>query len=149
MNTPINTNIMETNIKSTYVFNNIWIASKLRVVKVSPKSDMAIVWIDIWDIQSGNLAKMLINRFFNVESYVITIYGVNMSPNMLQYKNCWKWGHMTFTCRFQGSKYIRYNSSHKIEHYYHFTWCCKANFKGDYQVDSNTCLFWKYWFNKE
>ena len=51
----INTNIMETIIKTTHIFNNI--ASKLRVIKVSPKSDMAIVWIDIWDIQSNNSAK--------------------------------------------------------------------------------------------
>ena len=42
-NTLINTNIMETIIKTTHIFNNIQIASKLRVIKVSPKSDMAIV----------------------------------------------------------------------------------------------------------
>jgi len=34
--------------------------SKPRVIKVSPKSDIAIVWIDIWDVQSGKNAKMLI-----------------------------------------------------------------------------------------
>jgi len=38
---------METVIKTTHVFNNTHIISKPRVVKVSPKSDMAIVWIDI------------------------------------------------------------------------------------------------------
>ena len=42
-NTLINTNIIETIIKTTHIFNNIQIASKLRVIKVSPKSDMAIV----------------------------------------------------------------------------------------------------------
>jgi len=46
-NTPINASVMETIIKTTHVFNNTCIVSKLRVVKVSPKSDMAIVWIDI------------------------------------------------------------------------------------------------------
>ena len=59
-NTLINTNIIETIIKTTHIFNNIQIASKLRVIKVSPKSDMAIVWIDIWDIQSSNSAKHLL-----------------------------------------------------------------------------------------
>jgi len=44
---PINSEIMESFIKSLYIFDNINIAFKLHVVKVSSKSDMAIVWIDI------------------------------------------------------------------------------------------------------
>ena len=36
--------------------------SRPRVIKVSPKSDMAIVWIDIWDTQNGNNAKKIINK---------------------------------------------------------------------------------------
>ena len=46
-NTPINASVIETVIKTTHVFNNTHIVSKPKVVKVSPKSDMAIVWIDI------------------------------------------------------------------------------------------------------
>ena len=34
-------------LKQNQIFNNITLASRPRVVKVSPKSDMAIVWIDI------------------------------------------------------------------------------------------------------
>jgi len=37
-------------LKQNQIFNNISLASKPRVIKVSPKSDMLIVWIDIWDI---------------------------------------------------------------------------------------------------
>ena len=44
---------IETILKQNHIFNNIPLASKSRVIKVSPKSDMAIVWIDIWDVQSG------------------------------------------------------------------------------------------------
>ena len=44
-----------------------------RVIKVSPKSDMSIVQIDIWDVQSGSNAKMLINRCFNVRRHIATI----------------------------------------------------------------------------
>ena len=40
---------MESVIKTTYIFNNVNIASKPCSVKVSPKSDMAIIWIDILD----------------------------------------------------------------------------------------------------
>ena len=36
-------------LKNTHIFNNVVLASKPRVIKVSPKSNIAIVWIDIWD----------------------------------------------------------------------------------------------------
>jgi len=60
-------------LKQNQIFNNITLASKPRVIKVSPKSDMSIVWIDIWDVQSGSNAKMLINRCFNVGRHIATI----------------------------------------------------------------------------
>ena len=69
----LSSNNIETILKQNHIFNNISLASKPRVIKVSPKSDMAIVWIDIWDIQSGVNAKMLINRCFNVRNYIATI----------------------------------------------------------------------------
>ena len=34
-------------LKQNQIFNNITLASRPRVIKVFPKSDMAIVWIDI------------------------------------------------------------------------------------------------------
>ena len=46
-NIHINTSAIKTIIRSTYVFDNINIISKPRVIKVSPKSDIAIVWINI------------------------------------------------------------------------------------------------------
>ena len=52
---------VKTVLKQNQIFNNIKLASKLRVIKVSPKSDMFIIWIDIWDVQSGSKAKDLIN----------------------------------------------------------------------------------------
>ena len=71
----LNASDIETIIKQNYIFNNVTLASKPRVIKVSPKSDMAIVWIDIWDAQSGAKAKGLINRCFNVGSFIATIRG--------------------------------------------------------------------------
>jgi len=41
---------IETILQQNHIFDNISLTSKLRVIKVSPKSDIAIVWIDIWDI---------------------------------------------------------------------------------------------------
>ena len=83
-------NDIELILKQNHIFNNISLASKPRVIKVSLKSDMLIVWIDIWDVQSGSNAKMLINRCFNVGSYITTIWGANMNPGIPQCKNCWK-----------------------------------------------------------
>ena len=90
---------------------------------------MAIVWIDIWDVQSGSNAKMLINRCFNVGKYIVTIQEANMNLGIPQCKNCWKWGHVTFLCRIQGAKCIKYNSPYKSENHHKFGWCCKVNKK--------------------
>ena len=104
-------------LKQNNIFDNISLASKPRVIKVSPKSDMSIVWLDIWDIQSSVNAKMLINRCFNVGNYIVTIQGANMNPSVPQCKNCWKWKHATFSCRIQGAKCVKCNGPHKSEHH--------------------------------
>ena len=76
--------------KNTYIFNNVVLASKLRIIKVSLKSDMAIVWIDIWDAQSCSKAKSLNNQRFNIGRFIATIHSANMNPGVPQCKNCWK-----------------------------------------------------------
>ena len=75
-------------IKQNHIFNNTTFASKPRVIKASFKSDMAIIWIDIWDAQSGTRAKDLSNQCFNIRKYIVTIKGVNVNPRILQCKNC-------------------------------------------------------------
>jgi len=110
-------NDIETILKQNHIFDNISLAYKPRVIKVSPKSDMSIIWLDIWDVQSGSNAKMLINRCFNVSNYIATIQEANMNPGILQCKNCWKWGHATFLCRIQGAKCVKCNGPHKLEHH--------------------------------
>ena len=79
----INSEVMKMFIKSTYIFDNINIVSKLCIIKVSPKSNMVIIWIDIWDSQSNLIAKTLINCCFNISSYVTTIHGANMNLSVL------------------------------------------------------------------
>ena len=37
-------------LKQNQIFDNVNLASKPRVIKVLPKSDMSIVWIDIWNV---------------------------------------------------------------------------------------------------
>ena len=134
---------------------------------------MAIVWIDIWDAQSGAKAKGLINRCFNVGKYIATVRMANANPSIPQCKNYWKWGHLTFSCRIQGSKCVKCNGPHKSENYQEFGWYYKANNKinppcletkkdkpclhtfkctncgEEHQADSVTYSFWKNQFNRE
>ena len=64
-NLPVMLNIIKRVIKST-IFDDIVLAFYLQVIKISPKSDMAIIWVDICDLQNGIKAKCLINRCFTV-----------------------------------------------------------------------------------
>ena len=105
-------------IKQNQIFDNVILTSKLRVIKVSLKLDMLIIWIDIWDVQSGSKAKSLINWCFNVGKYIATIRGANMNSGVLQCKNCWKWEHTTMSCRIQGSKYVKCNGPHKSKNHH-------------------------------
>ncbi len=61
------------NSQKQLYFNNILLASQLRIIKVSPKSDMTIIWLDIWGSQSGMNARDLINKYFNISSFIATI----------------------------------------------------------------------------
>ena len=82
-NTPILADIIKIIIKDNHIFNNIMVASKPQIFKVFPKLDITIIWLVIWDVQSSNKAKGLINRCFNVENHIATIQGVNMNPEIL------------------------------------------------------------------
>jgi len=73
INTPLSLDVVEIIIKSNYIFNNIAIVSRPKVIKVLPRLDMGIIWLDNWDIQNSSKAKDLINRYFNVRSYIAII----------------------------------------------------------------------------
>ena len=89
-NMPISLSVFKSILKVNHDFNNVLIASKVHVIKASPKSDMAIVWLDIWDVLSSSKAGSLINRCFNIKSYITTIQNAKMNLNISQCKNCWK-----------------------------------------------------------
>ena len=60
--TAINSGVVKLIIKSTHIFKNIHIA---HVIKVLPKSDIAIIWINIWSFQNKSVAKTLINYCYH------------------------------------------------------------------------------------
>ena len=125
-NVPIMSDYVEEIIKSNHIFNNLLLASKLQVIKALSKSDMAIIWVDIWNAQSGFKAKNLINKSFNVRNHIVTIYSANINPSVPQCKNCWKWRHSTFLYYAQGSKCVKCNRPYKSRHNWHFIWCYKV-----------------------
>ena len=172
-NIQISSDEIENILKNNHIFNNIILVSKPWVIKVLPKSDMAIIWIDIWDIQNGSNARKIINRCFNIRSFIATVHSANINPGVPQCKDCWKWGHTASVCCIQGAKCVKCNGPHLTAHHCYFVWYCKANnkinpprletkkgkpcphtfkclnCKGDHQADSIECLFWKHHFNKK
>jgi len=78
-NTSIMSDVVEKIIKKNHIFNNIILVLRPCIIKVSPKLDMAIIWIDIWDVQNSNKAKGLINRCFNIGSNIVIIRDTNMN----------------------------------------------------------------------
>ena len=47
MNVSISADIVEIVLKITHFFDNITLVSKPHIIKVSPKSDIMVIWIDI------------------------------------------------------------------------------------------------------
>ena len=169
----ISSSQIEDIILYTAMFNNITLVLYPQIVKVSPKSNIAIIWVNIWDSQNGIKAKSIINRSFNLKRHITTVRGMNMNPEIPQCRNCWKQGHTTFVYRVHDTKYQKYNSLHKLEYYCELAWYCKTNpktnpsqlkirqgklyphqfkyinYKDEYQADNANCLFWKHKFNCE
>ena len=164
-------NIIEGVLKNSHLFKDATLASKPHVIKVSPKSDKAVVWVDIWDSQSGSCVKNIINRRFNVGQFIVTVCGTNMNPGVPQCKNGWKWEYSTLSCHSHISRCAKCYGAHNTEHHREKAWCCmenkKANraatnsgepcphifkcinCKGDHQADSYSCPYWHNRFNKD
>jgi len=47
----MNASVVKKLLKKNHIFNNIFLASKPRVIKISLKSNMAIIWIDIYPME--------------------------------------------------------------------------------------------------
>ena len=60
----ITPNYIEGVLKELHLIKNVVLASKPHVIKASPKSNIVVVWVDIWDFQSGSSAKNIINQIF-------------------------------------------------------------------------------------
>ena len=76
-------NNVEEIIKQNQIFDNVILTFKPYIIKVLSKSDMLIVWMDIWNIQSRSKVKGLINYCFDVGNYIATIRSANMNLDVL------------------------------------------------------------------
>ena len=167
----ISPDFIEGVLKETHLFKSIVLASKPCVIKASPKSDITVVWVDIWDSQSDSLTKNIINHHFNIGRFIATVKGTNINPGVPQCKNCWKWEHSILSCRSHISRCTKCYRAHITEHHREKVWCCmenkKANrlatkegepcphvfkcmnCKGNHQADSYSCPYWRNHFNRE
>ena len=165
--------IIEKVIKETHIFNDIVLASKPYIIKASPKSDMAIIWVDIWNLQNDTKTELIINWCFNIRRVIAIICRTNMNPGVSQCRNCWKWGYLTLSCWSHMSRCAKCNEPHNSKHYRKKVWCCKennklsppklatkegkpcsyvfkcVNCKGNHQADNNTCPYWWDCFNRD
>ena len=163
--------IIEGILKDLHFFKDATLASKPCVIKVSPKLEKVVVWVDIWDSQSGSCAKNIINRRFNVGQFIATVRRTNMNPGVPQCKICWKWGHSTLSCHSHISRCAKCYGAHDTKYHREKAWCCMenkkvnraainvgescpyvfkcVNCKGDHQADNYSCPYWHNRFNKE
>ena len=82
--------IVERVIQTTHIFNNTVLTSQPHIIKASPKSDMTVIYVNIWDSKSGSKTKSIINRCFNIRCHIATVQETNINPGVPQCKNCWK-----------------------------------------------------------
>ena len=158
---------------SSPLFEDITLASMPHIMKASPSSDMSVIWIDIWDLQKGSKGKTLINHSFNFGCHTAMVGGTTMYPGVAQCRNCRHWGHPTYACCAEGTKYQKCSGPYRVENHRLLTWCCKANSKsnpprkataagtpcphtfkclnckGDHSADDNKCSFWCHCFDKQ
>ena len=127
----ISPNYIESVLKATHLFKDVVLASKPHVIKASPKSDMAVVWVDILDSQSSSLVKNIINYHFNIGCFIATVKDTNMSPGVSQCKNCWKWEHSTLSCYSYISRCAKCYGAHTTKHHREKVWCCMDNKKAN------------------
>ena len=78
----LTSNDITTTMKYLELFEPMNLTVKPKVIKASPKSDIAIIWFDIWDSQNGSKAKLLINHSFNFGKYIATIRATNINPRV-------------------------------------------------------------------
>jgi hypothetical protein len=69
-----------------------------RIIRDSPASDTATVYLNIADSVSGARAKALMGRTVQFGRYVASFKVARANPGLPLCIRCWKWGHPTKAC---------------------------------------------------
>ena len=130
---------------------------------------MTIVWIDIQDFQSSTSAKILINYYFNLGSYITTIQDANINSS-IPYVRIAENKNVPSLCvepkihiALNIMDLIRLNTITTLLGAFKTNFSCLEtkqgelypyifkylNYKGNYQANSNSCSFWRYCFNRK
>jgi hypothetical protein len=162
-NAPITLELVAEVMKYHELMDNFVLAGLPRIARNTKDSDSCTVWFDLWDSQNGKWAVPLVNRQINIGGWTSTIRAISMHPDVLQYHNCWRWGHPTHKCYAHVLRYPKCGGAHHLENHRTHRLCCKThpkmnppreamapgdpcthtfkclNCKGDHQVDDYKC----------
>ena len=78
-NVTISSDIVKRVLHSSHIFNDIVLTSKPYIIKAFLKLNITVIQINIWNAQSSVKAKKLINRCFNIRSYIIMVRSTNIN----------------------------------------------------------------------
>jgi hypothetical protein len=98
-----------------------------RVVRDSPKSDTAMVYLNIADSISGARAWALLKQSVQFGRYIARFRAARANPGMALCSRCWHWGHPESACRAPQGRCPTCSGPHRKEHHRTLVGCCKGN----------------------
>jgi hypothetical protein len=150
----------------------VTLQTRPRIIRDSPASDTATVYLNIADSVSGARAKALIGRTVQFGRYVASFKAARANPGLPLCIRCWKWGHPTKACRAPQIKCSHCSGPHRSEHHRSLSGCCKGgpdgknppatkegepcphkprcvNCRKDHAADDRRCNFWRHRFDHD
>ncbi|KAF8961243.1 hypothetical protein BDZ97DRAFT_1664522 [Flammula alnicola] len=144
------------------------LAGPPRVIRNSKASSTAHAFFEIYDSQSGQRAKRLINKTFMFRGRVILIRPAVASVGVPLCTRCWRWGHPKTSCKACQPICARCSGPHELEVHRIAASCCKPHpeakppTKGtplaslarcpschkDHWASSSHCSFWRHRFDR-
>ncbi|KXN90780.1 hypothetical protein AN958_03571 [Leucoagaricus sp. SymC.cos] len=93
----------------------------------SRHSDLAMVWFDIVNSQSGASTKHLINSSFQFGLASCPVQAAQSHAGVPVCQCCWRWGHSTCACHLQAPHCPWCTGPHSEANHHLFTGCCCGN----------------------
>ena len=123
---PVTVESVEAKFTQSELLKPFSLASRPRIVRVSPAADTCTVFFDIWDVPSGKNAKQLDNRRIMFSDWTCWVRLAQKNPGVPQCPRCWRWGHVESNCPSQGNRCPKCSEPHREENHRGMASCCKA-----------------------